>query len=484
MSTERDIELIDHLLAADGESECVEFKQNNADPAIIGRYCSALANAAALHGRDFGYVIWGIDDGTRQVVGTSFEPNRKKAAQEPLAFWLANRLQPGLLIDFREVAHPQGRVILLTIPAATTAPVSFERDAYIRIGSATPRLADHPDHHQKLIANLSQSPWEAGIAAHSVTEDGVFDLLSIAAYFGRTNQPIPFDRTDILAILAQENLIKQDFPGRWHVTNLGAILFGHSLSGFGPAIARKGVRLAVYDGANKTGKVIHSVDGDKGYALGFEGLINEIGRYLPRNEHIGDALRVDTHLFPLLMVRELVANALVHQDFNITGAGPMIEIFRNRMEIANPGKPLVETDRMIDLPPRSRNAAMASLMRRIGICEERGSGLDKVVQQAELFQLPAPLLRSSHDAMQVFIYGPRKFSQMTPDERVRACYQHAILKWISESKLTNRSLRERLGIADQNAAQASTVIKNAIDRKLIKTADERHPRSGYLPIWA
>lgn len=484
MSNERDIELIDHLLAADGESECVEFKHNNADPAMIGRYCSALANAAALHDRDFGHVIWGIDDSKRRIVGTSFDPQKEKAGQEPLLFWLTRRLHPGLLIGFREIAHPQGRVVLLTIPAATTAPVSFDRDAHIRIGSATPRLADHPEYHQQLIANLSQSPWESGIAAVSVTADGVFDLLSIAAYFGRTNQPTPSDRTDILAILAQENLIKPDFPGRWHVTNLGAILFGHNLSAFGPAIARKGVRLAVYDGANKAGKVIHSVDDDKGYAIGFEGLIDEIGRFLPRNEHIGDALRVDTHLFPLLMVRELVANALVHQDFNITGAGPMIEIFRNRMEIANPGTPLVETDRMIDLPPRSRNAAMASLMRRVGVCEERGSGLDKVIQQAEMFQLLPPLLRSSYDAMQAFIYGPRQFGQMTADERVRACYQHAILKWISESKLTNRSLRDRLGIADQNAAQASTVIKQALDRKLIKTADEKHPRSGYLPIWA
>ena len=121
---------------------------------------------------------------------------------------------------------------------------------------------------------------------------------------------------------------------------------------------------------------------------------------------------------------------------------------------------------------------------RFGICEERGSGLDKVIHEAEVFQLPPPLLRSSDEAMQVFIYCPRKFGQMTADERVRACYQHAILKWCNESKLTNRSLRDRLGIADQNAAQASTVIKNALDRGLIKTADEKHPRSGYLPFWA
>ena len=90
-------------------------------------------------------------------------------------------------------------------------------------------------------------------------------------------------------------------------------------------------------------------------------------------------------------VRELVANALIHQDFSITGAGPMVEIFEGRIEVTNPGEPLVATDRFLDSPPKSRNESLASLMRRFRICEERGSGIDKVVSQIELYQLPPPL---------------------------------------------------------------------------------------------
>ena len=99
-------------------------------------------------------------------------------------------------------------------------------------------------------------------------------------------------------------------------------------------------------------------------------------------------------MFPELAVRELVANALIHQDFFVTGAGPMVEIFDDRIEITNPGEPLVDTQRFVDTPPRSRNEALASLMRRFRICEERGSGIDKVVLQVELFQLPAPLFET------------------------------------------------------------------------------------------
>ncbi|MDC4222968.1 MAG: hypothetical protein MPW15_01640 [Candidatus Manganitrophus sp.] len=92
-----------------------------------------------------------------------------------------------------------------------------------------------------------------------------------------------------------------------------------------------------------------------------------------------------------MAVRELVANALIHQDFFVTGAGPTVEIFDDRIEITNPGEPLVEPQRFVDTPPRSRNEALASLMRRFRICEERGSGIDKVVFQIEFYQFPAPI---------------------------------------------------------------------------------------------
>lgn len=168
----------------------------------------------------------------------------------------------------------------------------------------------------------------------------------------------------------------------------------------------------------------------------------------------------------------------------MTGAGPQIEMFTDRIEITNPGAPLVTTERMIDLPPRSRNEATASLMRRMGLCEEQGSGLDKVIAQAEVFQLPAPLFRASADSLHVILYGPRTFAQMTIDERVRACYQHAVLKFLSGDRMKNATLCERFGIAKQNAAQASQVIALALQNDLIKPADPEHPRSGYVPFWA
>ena len=145
----------------------------------------------------------------------------------------------------------------------------------------------------------------------------------------------------------------------------------------------------------------------------------------------------------------------------------------------------MKPERMVDLPPRSRNEALASLMRRMNMCEEQGSGLDKVLQVVELFQLPPLLLRTEENSMQVVLYGPRSFANMTQEERVRACYFHAVLKFLSGDKMKNASLCARLGINNKkNAAQASAVINKALEAGLIRVADPEHPRAGYVPHWA
>ena len=159
-------------------------------------------------------------------------------------------------------------------------------------------------------------------------------------------------------------------------------------------------------------------------------------------------------------------------------------MFQDRLEISNPGAPLVKPERMIDLPPRSRNEALASLMRRMAMCEEQGSGLDKVVQACEVFQLPAPLFRADGNATQAVLYGPRSFAEMTPEERVRACYFHAVLKFLSGDKMKNASLCTRLGIASKNAAQATAVINKTLEAGLIRVADPDNTRAGYVPHWA
>ncbi len=484
MSVSRDIALVDELRAMPAETPWVEFKGNNTDPDMIGKRCSALSNAARIEGHDFAYMVWGIEDGSHAVIGTAFNPDLHKAHGQVLQFWLANSLQPSIAFSFRVVEHPLGRVVLLEVPAATGTPVSFNNIAYIRIGSATPKLADYPERYQKLIERMQPYRWEQGIARQYASGDDVLSLLDYSHYFRLTKQPLPDNRTGIFDKLEADRLIMRDVGGHWNITNMGAILFASRLSDFDASLARKGIRFVAYDGKNRAATVTHRLDGQKGYAVGFEGLVGYLNDLLPKNEHIGTVLREAHPLFPELAIRELVANALIHQDMTITGAGPQVELFSDRIEISNPGAPLMKPERMIDLPPRSRNESLASLMRRMGMCEEQGSGLDKVIAIVEVFQLPPPLFRVEENSTQVVLYGHRSFAEMTQDERIRACYFHAVLKFLSGDKMKNASLCSRLGIDPKNAAQTTGVINKALSAGLIRVADPEHPRAGYIPHWA
>lgn len=484
MNLPREIDLINDLLKNTAELSWLEFKKNNSDGKVIGKLCSALSNSARLAEQDFGYIVWGVNDDTREVVGTQFNPDSEKVGNQELHIWLAQQLKPSVSCRFKIIDHPEGRLVLLEIPAAIRTPVAFNGISYIRIGSATPKLSDYPDLHAKLIDSLRPYTWEHGIAKQYVTANEVLELIDHTVYFRLTKQPLPDNRIGIFEKLEADYLITRDVGDKWNITNLGAILFAIDLNKFNSSLARKSVRLTVYNGRNKASQVTHRLDGQKGYACGFEELVGYINSTLPVNEHIGDALREEKPLFPKLAIRELIANALIHQDMTITGAGPQIDLFKDRIEIINPGKSLVKPDRMIDLPPCSRNERLASLMRRMGLCEEEGSGLDKVITEVELYQLPPPLFCQSDYSMQVILYAPRTFAQMTADERVRACYQHAVLKFLTGERMKNATLSARFAIKEGNTAQTSKVLAQAQERGLIKPAEAVYPRSGYVPFWA
>ncbi len=482
----RDRALIDELTALPAETSWAEFKENNAAPNRIGRLISAIANAARLADRDFGYVVWGVRDGDRAVLGTAFDPDARKVRGQPLEFYLSQRLSPDIAFAFRPVEHPGGRLVLLEIPAATDAPVAYERTAYIRIGSATPRLADRIERQKTLWAKLGAHAWETGVARRFVEPETVLDLLDWRSYFDLMRHPPPERYDAILERLEGDRLIARDAGGKWNILNLGAILFAGNLDRFGTALGRKAVRFVRYDGDGRSAPVTHRKDFPRGYASGFAKLNDYIETLVPAPEDSRAAIRSARPLFPPVAIRELIANALIHQDMTVSGAGPNVELFRNRLEIGNPGAPLVEPNRFIDSAPRSRNEALAALMRRMGLCEEQGTGIDKVVDAVESEHLPPPDFRAEKNATRVTLYGFRRFADMTAAERVRACYQHATLRHLNGNGqwMRNASLRKRFGVSARNAAQISQVIRRALDAGLIRVADPERPRAGYLPFWA
>lgn len=476
--------LVHEMCKLPNETEWVEFKHNNGQPKEIGEYLSALSNSAALHGMSSAYIIWGIDDLTHEIVGTTFVPTAEKIGNEELENWLLRLLEPKIDFNFYSFEVDCKPIVLLEIKRAFRHPVRFCGQEYIRVGSYKKKLKDLPEKERKLWRVFDQARFEDEIAAERVSADEVLRLLDYPAYFDLLERSLPANRDGILRALADDGLIRHCEAGGWDITNLGAVLFAKRLDGF-RALQRKAMRVIQYRGTGRVETLKEQVE-VKGYASGFEGLIGFINGLLPSNEVIEQALRKTVPMFPELAVRELVANALIHQDFFITGAGPMVEIFDDRIEITSPGEPLVDTERFVDTPPKSRNEVLASLMRRFRICEERGSGIDKVVSQVEVFQLPAPLFEVPKGFMRAVLFAHTSLSAMDKNDRVRACYLHACLKYVMRDFLTNTSLRERFGIEEKNSATASRLIREAVEVGAIVPYDSKASKRymKYVPWWA
>jgi len=320
-------------------------------------------------------------------------------------------------------------------------------------------------------------------AKSGCSEEDVVRLLDVQSYFDLKKRPYPSTRKEVLETLAQKGFLRTE-GGAYTITNLGALLLAKRLGDF-ENLGRKAVRVVVYDGISKT-KVKGGKDtvDPKGYAVGFEALIDFIHNE-SASEDMSTALRKTTHAYPKKAVREVVGNALVHQDLTERGTGVTVEIFDDRIEVTNPGLPILPVDRFID-ENQSRNEKFADALRQLGICEERGHGIDAVVQEIERGQLPPYQCRlaSHHTTVTLSRYKPLK--NLTPDERTHAVYQHCCLRFVNNQITNNESLRERFKIEKKNAAVASRLLAEAVNAKRIRPVDANAANKlmRYVPYWA
>ena len=479
MNQEQLERLLKNLVSLPNETETVEFKENNFNKEDIGERISGLSNSANLYDKKCAYLVFGVQDKSHNIVGTIFLPSKEKIGNDHLEFWLSRHINPR--IDFRiyEFQYKDKRIVIFEIPPAIDHPVKFNNISYIRVGSATPKLNDYPEKESKIWNNINKKNFEKGIAKENLTISEVLSLLDYSKYFSLTKQEIPSETNQFVERMTQHNLVKKVFENSYDVTNLGAILFAKNLNDF-PTVKRKSIRVVLYKGNTRADR-IKEQEGLLGYAIAFENLLDYINDKLPHNEEISKSLRREVKMYPEVAIREFVANALIHQDLSISGAGPMIEIFDNRIEITNTGEPLIDTNRFIDHPPYSRNEDLASFMRQIGVCEEGGTGVDRALINIALYQLPAPSFEKYDNFTKITLYAYKDLKEMTLDDKVRACYQHCVLKHVEKSRMTNATLRERLGIGVKNYPAASAIIRATIEKKLIKVSEK--PKE-YIPIWA
>jgi len=474
--------LLEGLVKQPRESEWVEFKHNYHSTNEIGERISALSNGACIRNHEFGYLIFGVEDSTHRIIGTSFKPKTAKEKKEDLEHWLIQRLSPRIDFEIVEFNYYEKHVAIFIIPATKNQPVEFLHKSYIRVASITRKLNEFPEKARKIWKKGPAKIFEERLALENLQVDEIIKLLDSQNYFDLAKLPYPSERSGVIEKFISEGFITKTHS-KYNITNLGALLFAKDL-GFFKNLKRKAVRVIIYDGKNKL-KTIREQIGIRGYAVGFKGLIDWANSQLPANEVIGKALRRDVRMYPEIAIRELIANALIHQDFEEKGF-PMVEIYTDRIEISNPGLPLITTDRFID-EYQSRNERLADLLRRLGICEEKGSGIDKVIAAMELYQLPAPNFVVQERHTKVTLQAYQVLNDMDKKDKMRATYQHCCLKYVTNEKMTNQSLRSRFGIEERNAATASRIIGDTLNEGLVKNDDPNtnsRKYAKYIPFWA
>ena len=463
---------LDALLALPEENEHVEFKEakSNFHFEKLVEYCVALAN----------------EGGGRMVLGVSDRPPRRVVGTQ--AFELPARTCGGLLerlqikVLCHEVVHPDGRVLVFEVPGRPRGHALHVEGRYLmRAGDELVPMS--PDRLRAIFAE-GEADFIDQLAATGLDEAGVVALLDVQGYFDLRQRPLPSTRTEIVDTLVGRRFVARQAQGL-AITNLGALVLAKRLGDF-DSVARKGVRVIVYDGATK----LQVKDGkdwmaDGGYAVGFVKLVDQIHAETPASEEIRAALRQTVYAYPKKALREILGNALVHQDLAERGTGVVVEVYDDRVEIVNPGRPLLDVDRFID-ENQSRNERLADALRQLGVCDERGHGMDAVVTHIEAHQLPPYQCRLGSRHTTVVLSRYKGLNKLAPDERVQTVYQHCCLRFVTNQITNNESIRERFKIEKQNAAQASRLLREALEARRIKAVDASAGTKlmRYVPYWA
>ena len=462
--------LKDSLYPIPAELNELDWKSGLSDKTErLSQHLSAFANL-----KGGGILVFGVNND-----GSCFDLSKEDIDKivQTLGNIAKNNLSYSIPIEHSVMNFEGHTLLFIYIPEQGDKPVHLRGkdifSSYHRSAGQTVKMSRNQV--KALIATSQGITFEQQIAKDNLTQEKVLKLLNYKALYRMLDKNIPQSTDSIIERLSDYHLCKQTSTG-WCITNLGAILFANLLKDF-PNMAGHEVIVRKYVGTNNRQQEFEQ-HGVYGYAVGFEGLLDFIMNNTS-SEQIG-VKRENVPTYPKVAIREFVANALVHQDFGITGMPVTIEIFSNRISITNAGAPLNDINRLIDLPPQSRNEQLAQMMFTLGICERRGSGIDRAIAAIEEMFLPPVKFTKSEQHTRVFMYPQKSLKEMTKQEKISACYQHACLMYEDGDRINNQSVRDRFELSKNDSSVASRIISDTMEAGLIKPADIETASKKYM----
>ena len=223
MNTAELTALLDRLRAEPRETEWLEFKSNQHEPQVLGEYLSALSNSAGLLGKPRAYLVFGIEDGTHAVTGTTFDPAAEKGkGNQLLPLWLSLGLQPNVGFENYIFDYHAKRIVLFEINPAFDRPVKFYGEAFIRDGTSKTSLSKYPEKERQLWNR--RVDWSAQIGESATLTDLDDEALAKARKEFSTKFPAQADAAAGWDVPTFLNKAKLTIQGR--VTNAALLLLG------------------------------------------------------------------------------------------------------------------------------------------------------------------------------------------------------------------------------------------------------------------
>lgn len=354
--------IVKELIAYPTEANWFEFKENWCEPYGIGEYISSLSNAAALEGEEYGYLVWGVNNNTHEITGTTFD-YRVDVKNEPLEHYLARQIMPDNNFSFHEITMENKRVVVMVVPAASKIPTGFDGNRYLRIGSSKVNLNKYPERESNLFYVL-----RVGLPTMCNTESEYQDLT--------------FDKLFVYYAAKGVALNKRNFK-----KNLGLLTENGKYNLLAQLISDDShipIRFAIFNGTDKA-STMYSVREFGNTCLLFSlDKVLEYGEVLnvPQADERGRKVeRKEVPLFDEDAFREAIINAFVHNQW-ITGNAPMITVFSDRIEILSRGK----------MPPGQTmegfyagesvpvNHKLSDMFLQLHISERTGRGVPKITE--------------------------------------------------------------------------------------------------------
>ncbi len=334
-------------------------------------------------------------------------------------------------------------------------------------------------------SSLWLTPPDTSIALTDLTFEEVAAKLNLHAFIDRL---FPFawpDQSQTQLALVQSGVCTTTESGLLSITAAGALMLARDLAIF-PQLYHAAPQVIRYAGTDRL-NIADRTTFSQGFLLALPRLVDHLTAVLPRTRNAQSTSTSFAPAVPTDAIRELAANALIHQDLTARNAHPTVEIFPDRIEFTNPGPLPMEALRIADAAPLPRNPQLSQLAKQLNLTgTTHYTGWLNVIDTLDQAKLPAPSIESIGTTTRATLYLPLPYREQSPEARRRACYWHACAQYQHGASATNASIRERFDLPATSAAQVSRLLRDCVTAGILRPARARSSKrnTSYLPYWA